>query len=287
MQSDAPYRRKELFIDFVVLTIASLIIAVAVYFFLIPSHCAVASVTGLAIVLANFIPHSVALITLVINVVLLIIGFLTVDKEFGAKTVYTSIMIPVFIGMFQKMFPNFTSFTDSQTLDVLCHGFVGCLGLAMLFDRNASSGGLDIVAKILNKYMHIDFGKALSYVGYIVAFSSIFAYGSKTVILSILGTYQVGIVLDQFIFGRNLKRRVCIITKKEDELRQFVLHELKSGATIYKAIGAYRMQEVNEICVNVTRSEYAKLLTYLEQNDADAFVTVYNISHVRYKPKFK
>ncbi len=278
--------KKEFLYDFVVLTIASLIIAVAVYFFLVPSHCAVASVTGLAIVLENFVPLSIAMITLVLNVVLLIIGFLTVGKEFGSKTVYTSIMIPVFIGMFQKMFPDFVSFTNSQTLDVLCHGFVGCFGLSLMFDRNASSGGLDIVAKIMNQYLHVDFGKALSYVGYFVAFSSILAYDSKTVILSILGTYQVGLVLDQFIFGKNLKRRVCIITNKQDELREFILHDLKSGATIYNAIGAYRMNEIHEVCVNVTKSEYAKLLTYLEKNDPDAFVAVYNISHVRYKPKF-
>ena len=109
---------------------------------------------------------------MILNVVLLVIGFLTCGKEFGAKTVYTSIMLPLFLGMFELLFPDFTSLTDSQELDVLCYILVVSIGLSILFNRNASSGGLDIVAKIMNKYLHMDLGKAMSLSGMCVALSA-------------------------------------------------------------------------------------------------------------------
>lgn len=209
-----------------ILTAAVAIIAAAVYFFLVPSHASVSSISGLGIVVSNFIPLPLSAITMILNVVLLVIGFLTCGKEFGAKTVYTSIMLPLFLGMFELLFPDFTSLTDSQELDVLCYILVVSIGLSILFNRNASSGGLDIVAKIMNKYLHMDLGKAMSLSGMCVALSAALVYDKKTVVLSILGTYFNGIILDHFIFDNNIKRRVCIITKKEEQLRRFIIEEL-------------------------------------------------------------
>ena len=206
-----------------ILTAAVAIIAAAVYFFLVPSHASVSSISGLGIVVSNFIPLPLSAITMILNVVLLVIGFLTCGKEFGAKTVYTSIMLPLFLGMFELLFPDFTSLTDSQELDVLCYILVVSIGLSILFNRNASSGGLDIVAKIMNKYLHMDLGKAMSLSGMCVALSAALVYDKKTVVLSILGTYFNGIILDHFIFDNNIKRRVCIITKKEEQLRRFII----------------------------------------------------------------
>ena len=225
-----------------ILTAAVAIIAAAVYFFLVPSHASVSSISGLGIVVSNFIPLPLSAITMILNVVLLVIGFLTCGKEFGAKTVYTSIMLPLFLGMFELLFPDFTSLTDSQELDVLCYILVVSIGLSILFNRNASSGGLDIVAKIMNKYLHMDLGKAMSLSGMCVALSAALVYDKKTVVLSILGTYFNGIILDHFIFDNNIKRRVCIITKKEEQLRRFIIEELHSGATVYEAIGAYNLE---------------------------------------------
>ena len=212
-----------------ILTLAVAIIAAAVYFFLVPSHASVSSISGLGIILSNFVPLPLSAITMILNVVLLIIGFFTCGREFGAKTVYTSIMLPLFLGLFEKIFPDFYSMTDSQELDVLCYILVVSVGLAILFNRNASSGGLDIVAKIMNKYLHMDLGKAMSLSGMCVALSAALVYDKKTVVLSVLGTYFNGIVLDHFIFNQDMKRRVCIITQKEEELRHFILYELHSG----------------------------------------------------------
>ena len=136
-----------------ILTAAVAIIAAAVFFFLVPSHTSVSSISGLGIILSNFIPLPLSAITMILNIVLLVIGFLTCGREFGAKTVFTSVMLPLFLGLFELLFPDFDSFTDSQELDVLCYILVVSIGLSILFNRNASSGGLDIVAKIMNKSM--------------------------------------------------------------------------------------------------------------------------------------
>ena len=268
-----------------ILTVAVAIIAAAVYFFLVPSHTSVSSISGLGIVLSNFVPLQLSAITMILNVVLLIIGFFTCGREFGVKTVYTSVMLPLFLGIFEIIFPNFGSMTDSQELDVLCYVLVVSVGLSILFNRNASSGGLDIVAKIMNKYLHMELGKAMSLSGMCVALSAALVYDKKTVVLSILGTYFNGIVLDHFIFDHNIKRRVCIITKKEEELRQFIVHDLHSGATIYEAIGAYKMEKRHEIITIVDKGEYQKLMKFINQEDPKAFITVYNVSNMRYQPK--
>lgn len=272
---------KEIF----VMTLADAITAIAVFFFLVPSHTSISSISGLGIILTHFIPLPLSVITMVLNILLLIIGFILCGKEFGAKTVYTSVMLPVFLGIFEKIFPDFTSLTESQELDAVCYVLVVSIGLAMLFNMNASSGGLDIVAKIMNKYLHMDLGKAMSLSGMCVALSSAFVYDKKTVVLSVLGTYVNGIVLDYFIFDQNIKRRVCIITKNEEELRQFIINNLHSGATIYEAIGAYNFEKHNEIITIVDKREYQALMNYISSSDPEAFITVYKVSDIRYRPK--
>lgn len=271
--------------ELAILTGAVAIIAAAVYFFLVPSHASVSSISGLGIVLANFVPLPLSAITMILNVVLLVIGFLTCGREFGAKTVYTSILLPAFIGLFERLFPNLGSLTDSQELDVLCYILVVSVGLSILFNRNASSGGLDIVAKIMNKYLHMDLGKAVSLSGMCVALSAALVYDKKTVVLSVLGTYFNGLVLDHFIFDNNIKRRVCIITKKEEELRRFIIEDLHSGATVYESYGAYNMQKRREIITIVDKAEYQKLMSYMNREDPQAFITVYTVSDMRYQPK--
>lgn len=271
--------------ELAILTGAVANIAAAVYFFLVPSHASVSSISGLGIVLANFVPLPLSAITMILNVVLLVIGFLTCGREFGAKTVYTSILLPAFIGLFERLFPNLGSLTDSQELDVLCYILVVSVGLSILFNRNASSGGLDIVAKIMNKYLHMDLGKAMSLSGMCVALSAALVYDKKTVVLSVLGTYFNGLVLDHFIFDHNIKRRVCIITGKEEELRRFIIEDLHSGATVYESYGAYNMQKRREIITIVDKAEYQKLMSYMNREDPQAFITVYTVSDMRYWPK--
>lgn len=271
--------------EFAVITFATIIVSSAVFFFLIPSHVSVGSISGLAIVLGNFVPLKISAITFILNILLLILGFLFIGREFGAKTVYTSFLVPVVLAVLEIMFPDNQSITNDAFLDMLCYIFVVSIGLAMLFNRNASSGGLDIVAKFLNKYMHMDLGRAMSLSGMCVALSSALVYDKKIVVLSVLGTYLNGIVLDHFIFGFNIKKRVCIISEHEEEIREFILHHLHSGATIYEAIGAYDGRPRREIITIVDKNEYAMLMTYILKTDKNAFVTVYAVNEVIYRPK--
>lgn len=277
--------KKGLIKEIMILTAADFIIAAAVFFFLVPSHTAISSISGLAIVLTNFLPLSIAGITMVLNVVLLIVGFLVCGSEFGAKTVYTSIMLPVFMGILEIVFPDFQSMTGDQVVDVCAYILVVSVGLSILFNRNASSGGIDIIAKIINQFFHIEVGKAMSIAGICIALSAGLVYDAKTVVLSVLGTYFNGIAIDYFIFGQNEKKRVCIISKKKEAVREFILHELHSGATIYEAYGAYSMEKQDEIIAIVDKQEYQKLMTYMNTTDPEAFMTVYSVNDIRYQPK--
>lgn len=271
--------------DFLVINVAIVIVAASVFFFLIPSQASIASIAGLSIVLSNFIPLSISTLTLIMNVVLLILGFIFIGREFGAKTVYTALLLPVIVGVFERLFPDFQSFTNDQTLDALAYCVLVSVALSMLFTRNASSGGLDIVAMFMNKYLRMELGKAMSVAGMVVAFTSAFAFDAKTVVLSVLGTYFNGLILDHFIFGSTIKKRVCIISPKYDEILDFILRELHSGATKYHAYGAYSDVCRVEINVIVDRNEYQRLMNFLSKTDPDAFVTVYAVNEMMYKPK--
>ena len=271
--------------EFTAITFATAIVAAAVFFFLVPSTVSVGSISGLAIVIGNFIPLPISAITMILNVALLIVGFLLIGREFGGKTVYTSVLLPVIIGIFERAFPNFVSINGDPFIDMLCYIFLVSVGLAMLFNRNASSGGLDIIAKLMNKFLHMELGNAMSISGMVVALSSALVSDLKIVVLSVLGTYLSGIVLDYFIFGFNIKKRVCIVSPKEEEIRQFILHELHSGATIYEAYGAYNLDPRREIITIVDKNEYAKLMSFIERTDPNAFVTVYTVNKIIYKPK--
>ena len=273
--------------DFLIITFGTLIVATSVYFFMLPSHIAVGSGTALAMVASNFIPLPVSTLSLILNVFLLIIGFLLIGKEFGAKTVYCSILMPLYLAVFEWLLPNFQSLTQDPLLDVICYILVVGIGLAILFPRNASSGGLDIVAKILNKYMKIDLGVAMSVSGILVSLTSAFCYDTKTVVISVLGTFFGGILVDYFIFGMNIKRRVCIISPKLDIFVDFILHELHSGATLNEIIGAYDNTPRKEIITIVDNQEYRKLMDFVRKEDPNAFVTVYAVSEMRYQPKIK
>jgi uncharacterized membrane-anchored protein YitT (DUF2179 family) len=189
------------------------------------------------------------------------------------------------IGLFEILLPNFQSITQDPMLDVICYILVVGVGLAILFSQNASSGGLDIVAKLLNKYLQMDLGKAMAASGMAVALSPAFCYDAKTVVLSVLGTYFGGIVLDHFIFGFHLKRRVCVISQHLDKIVEFVLHDLHSGATLNEIIGAYDNTPRREMITIVDKDEYKKLMDFIHKTDPKAFVTVYAVSEMRYLPK--
>ncbi len=271
--------------EFFIITVGTIIVATAVFFFMLPSHVSVGSGAALAMVLSNFIPLPVSAITLILNIFLLVIGFLLIGPEFGAKTVYCAILMPIVMGIYEQIFPDFQSITQDPLLDVICYILVVGVGLALLFPCNASSGGLDIVAKLMNKFLRMDMGQAMSISGILVALSSAICYDKEIVVISVLGTFFGGMIVDYFIFGMNIKRRVCIISPKVDEITKFILYDLHSGATLNEIIGAYDNMVRREIITIVDKQEYKALMDYVKQTDPKAFITVYSVNEISYQPK--
>ena len=188
-------------LDLFMITFGTGIVAIAVHFFMIPSNVSVGSMTGVAIVLSHFIPLPISVITMAFNVVLLTLGFIFIGREFGGKTVYTSILLPAMLGLLERLFPNVESIMRDPFQDMVCYIFIVSIGLAILFNRNASSGGLDIVAKFMNKFLRMEMGYAMSLVGMVAALSSALVVEPKLVILAVLGTYLYGMILVILLLG--------------------------------------------------------------------------------------
>ncbi len=272
--------KKEQFKEFIYITFAMLFISASVYFFLVPSGIVVGSISGLAMVLSQLLSMPMSLITLILNAVLLVVGFLLIGKEFGAKTVYTSFLLPIFLWMFEKMFPFEGSITGNAVFDLAAYILMIALGQAMLFRVNASSGGLDIVAKVISKYTHMEIGKAVTLAGMVTAFTSIFVYDVGTLVVSILGTYANGQAIDYFIDGFNKKKKICILSNDYEVIKEHILNHMKRGVTLYKAQGGYEKTECTELVTIMTVNEYRQLLNYLQTANIEAFVTVSTINEV-------
>ena len=265
--------------DFSIITLGMFIVSAAVYFFLIPSGI-VGSISGFSMVLSQLLGIPISLITFILNAVLLVIGFIFIGKDFGAKTIYTSMLLPVFLWIFEMLFPFSGSLTQNQVFDLAAYILIVALGQALLFHVNASSGGLDIVAKIMNKFMHIELGKAVTLAGLFTAMTSIFVYDVSTLIISILGTYGNGLAVDYFIDGFNKRKRVCIICDDYKDIQDYILNDLKRGVTLYTAQGAYDEKHRTELVTILAKQEYRLLLNYLHTAQKQVFVTVSTVNEV-------
>lgn len=266
--------------EYAIITAGIFLTAAAVYFFMMPANIVLGSITGLAMVLVNFIPVQVSVMTFILNVFCLVIGFLLVGKEFGAKTVYTSILLPVFLYVLELLFPNNSSLTNDLLLDTLCCIILISIGQTLMFNANASSGGLDIVAKILNKYFHLELGKGIALAGILTVATTILVYDAKTLIVGILGTYFNGLVLDEYISGFARRKRVCFLSEKYQEIAEYIMHDIKRGVTLYEARGGYDQSKKVEVQTILTQNEYGQLIDYIHKTDPKAFVTVSTVSEV-------
>ena len=256
------------------------IIAFGVYFFMNPFHIMCGSVTGLAIVLINFIPVPLSVMTFILNVICIILAFVFIDRKFGVKIIFISLLLPAIIFVFETFFPNPQSLTGNLALDAIAMITVICFGQAILFNANAASGGLDIIAKMMNKYLHMELGKAIVIAGAVTVASSYFAYDIQTVVIGFMTTYFSGILLDYFIDGFTGKIRVCIISKHNDEIKRYVIEELQRGITVYTAVGGYSGEPRNELCAVLTKKGYGQLMDYVEGVDPNPFVTISKIKRV-------
>jgi uncharacterized membrane-anchored protein YitT (DUF2179 family) len=266
--------------EYAIVTIGTLMIAIATYFFMIPSNVVIGSISGLSMVISNFIPIPMSVILLAFNAILLTIGFIFLGKEFGAKTVYSALSLPIMLSVFETVFPNNASLTNDIIIDTVCYLLLVSIAQAILFHINASSGGTDIIAKLMNRYLHVDIGNAIAFSGICIALTSVFVYDTKTVVLGLLATYANGIVVDNYINGFNRRKRVCVISDEYEQIQQFIMNNLNRGVTLYKAVGGFNNDQRMELVTILTRSEYGALMSYLNEVDAKAFVTVSTVNEV-------
>ena len=256
------------------------ICAAALYFFMFPGGVVMGSVSGLCMVLANFIPLPISVMTLIINVLLLFLGIFVVGKEFGFKTIYTTCILSGYLYIIERCFPNFVSLTGDQIIDTICSVLILSLGQALLFHVNASSGGMDILAKIANKLWHVEIGTSIAVMGMAIVLFSAYVYDAKSVILGLLGTYANGIVVDYFISGFVRKKRVCILSEEREKIRNFIINDIKRGVTMYEAKGGYGGESKIELVTILNKNEYGKLMSFIQETDVTAFVTVSTVSEV-------
>jgi len=258
----------------------TLIIVIAIHFFMVPNHFVTGSISGLALVLVRFIPVSVSVMTFILNMICLLIAFLFIGREFGVKVVAISVLLPACMYLFEVIFPNPGSPTGEMSMDAVCFTMIICLGQAILFQANAASGGMDIIAKVMNKYLHMDLGQALMISGMIPVICAGFAYDIQSVIIGVMLTYFSGVVLDSYIAGFSRKKRVCIISEKYEEMQNFIMYTLDRGVTIYNAMGGYEKKVRTELVVILNKNEYGKLMDYMSEEDPKAFVTISDVNRV-------
>lgn len=266
--------------EYGLITAGSVLIAAAVGFFMVPGDLVLGSVAGLAMVLSQVLPLRVATLNMILNILFLLLGFIFMGRSFGSKTVYASVLYPALVWGIDMVLLDLASMTGDTWLDLLCFIFLVSAGQAILFHVNASSGGLDVPAKILNKYFHIDIGKAVTVCGLVTVVSSVLVYDLRTMIVGILGTYLNGVVVDEFVSGFSRKKRVCILSDRHEEIKEYILHKLSRGVTVYQAVGGFEGKERPELVTILTKTEYAQLMAYVRRTDPDAFLTVTAVSEV-------
>ncbi len=278
--------------EFIIMTVAMLIAAAAVYYFLMPSNLVIGSITGLSMVLSGLfglagITVKVSVVVTVINAILLILAWVLIGHEFGAKTVYTALILGPFIEFWEKVFPverimepGATSLMGDVWFDLLCFVLILSASQTILFNINASTGGLDILAKIVNKYLHFDIGTSVSVAGALICCTAFAINPFRIVVVGLIGTWINGLALDYFTAGLNRRKRVCIISSRYEEIRKYIIEDLQRGCSLYSVTGGYNGHQNTEIQALLTQDEFASLMNYLKENDIHGFITAGNVSEI-------
>ena len=265
--------------------------AVAVNYFLVPSKLIIGSISGLSIVISGLFEAvgmtvKVSTVIVIINAVLLVLAYLLIDKEFGLKTVYTALILGPLMDMWEKVLPASQLLTDGTSvmgdiwLDLCCFVLLLSASQAILFHINASTGGLDILAKIVNKYLHFDIGASISVAGAIICCTAFAINSFRMVVIGLIGTWINGIVVDYFTASINKRKRVCIISSSHEILRKYIIEDLNRGCSLYKVTGGYSGNENVEIQALLTQDEFSRLMDYMKKNDIHGFITAGNVSEI-------
>ena len=284
--------QKKFWIEIVALVAALLVGAAAVYYFLIPGNLILGSISGLAMVICSLLESAgiamkVSVMVLILNTFLLILAYVFLGPEVGLKTIIASLLLGPFMDLwawicpYERLIePGLTSVMGDPIFDLL--GFVLLLGAsqAFLFRINASTGGLDIVAMIMKKYLHWDIGTSVTVSGVIVCLSSFLVNPFRLVVIGLIGTWFNGIVVDYFTVSLNKRKRVCIISNEYEKIRQYIISTLCRGCSMYEVKGGFKETPGVEIQTILTQGEFASLMEFVRKEDIHAFITAGNCSEI-------
>ncbi|MBO4469105.1 MAG: YitT family protein [Bacteroidales bacterium] len=278
--------------ELIIMTLGMLVGAAAVYYFLVPSKLVIGSISGLSIVIAGIFENmgiaiKVSWVVLAINAVLLVMAYFLIGKEFGAKTVYTALILGPLMDLWEAILPaekiipaGATSVMGDPWFDLLCFVLMLSICQAILFNINASTGGLDILAKILNKYLHFDIGTSVTVAGAVICCSAFAINPFQLVVIGLIGTWINGLAVDFFTASLNRKKRVCIISDDYEELRRFIVNDLHRGCSLYPMKGGYSEQDKVELQAILSNDEFAALMNHIRVHDLKCFITAGNVSEV-------
>ena len=288
-------KTKKFWIELLIMTIGMLITACAVYYFLVPSKLIIGTISGLSIVISGIseqlfgVDLPISVVIFVINAILLILAYFLIGKEFGIKTVYTALILGPLMSVLETFFPyeNYIqqgsvtpSIMGDIWFDLCCFVLLLSAAQSVLFSINASTGGLDILAKIVNKYLHFDIGKSVSIAGACICCTAFAINPFHMVVIGLIGTWINGLVVDYFTTTLNNKKRVCIVSKDFEIIRKYIINDLVRGCTLYEVIGGYTNEKSIELETLLTKEEFAKLMEYINKNNINAFITAGNVSEV-------
>lgn len=270
----------EKFKEYGIITFGIILVALSVEYFYAPNNIAAGGVTGAAIVINAVMPSlSIGMLTLVLNVVLFVVAFVFIDGKFGIKTIYASLGLSIIIWVIEKFF-NPIAVTNDLMMATVFGTLISAVGMAFVFNENASTGGTDILAKILNKFFHLDIGKSLLVVDFIITFASILIFGINVGLYAMLSVILLGLIVDRLIEGFSVCKSVFIISKKNDEISKFIINTLDRGCTFLKGMGAYTCQESDVLYAVISRNQFIKLKKFIKEIDPQAFITVGEVHEV-------
>ncbi len=273
-------KTKKFWYELFLMTFGMLLGAIGVHFFLVPSKLIIGSISGLSIVIQDLTGIPVSGVTFVINGGLLVLAYILIGKEFGIKTVYTALILSPWLYLLESLFPIKESVMQDPWFDLLCFVVILSFVQAVLFKINASTGGLDILAKIINKYLHVDIGTSITFSGGAICCTAFAINDFRLVIIGLIGTWINGLVLNHFTAGLSMKKKVCIISREGDRIKDFIINEINRGATLYEAKGGFSSENFVEVVTILAQDEFASLMKFIEENDIKTFMTAGNVSEV-------
>lgn len=266
--------------EYSIITLGIILVAFAIEYFYAPNNIAAGGVTGIAIILNAVFPNlSIGVVTLVLNVILFVVAFMFIDGKFGIKTIYASLGLSLIIWGIEK-FLNPFAITNDLMIATIFGALISAVGMALVFNENASTGGTDILAKILNVFFHLDIGKSLLAVDFLITLASIFVFGVNVALYSMLSIILLGIIVDRLIEGFNVCKSVFIISKNSYEISKYIIDTLERGCTFLSGVGAYTGKDINVLYAVISRNEFIKLKKFIKETDPEAFITVGEVHEV-------